>query len=127
MRGLTFLTTSVLCLTLGLGVGSATASPSKASSTQPSAKSTPAETLRPQLPKPSIQPAKAGKKPVRRSQRHSQAASKKDRITELARIQITGRPMRPQAVIEIPKEEPRFKSGTTKYNPRDKQYTRGKK
>ena len=117
MRGLTFLATSMLCLTFGLGVGSASAKPPATSKAAP--RSTPAETLRPELPKPSIQPAKptkAGQKPTRRAQRHSKAASKKDRITELARIQITGRQMRPQAVIEIPKQEHRFKPGTTQYN-----------
>jgi len=118
----------VLCLTFGLGVDSANAKPPATS--KATARSTPAETLRPELPKPSIQPAKAakpGQKPTRRAQRHSEAASKRDRITELARIRITGRQMRPQAVIEIPKQEHHFKSGTTQYSPRDKQYTRGKK
>ncbi|MEZ4370621.1 MAG: hypothetical protein R3B07_07340 [Polyangiaceae bacterium] len=123
MLRLTKLTTLTLTLALlGLGVSSAEAKP-KAKSASGSSR---AEALRAPTPKSSIDTPKqktAKGKPLRRSQRHSKEQSK-NKVQQIDRVIVTGRSMRPQAVIEIPKVEPKFKSGTTKYNPRDRAYER---
>ncbi|MCA9639228.1 MAG: hypothetical protein H6718_21475 [Polyangiaceae bacterium] len=122
MLRLTKLTTLTLTLALlGLGVSSAEAKP-KAKSASGSSR---AEALRAPTPKSSIDTPKAKTakgKPLRRSQRHSKAQSKKPRTERIDTVIVTGRAMRPQAVIEIPKVQPKFKSGTTKYSPRDRAY-----
>lgn len=115
MKRLNQLATLALSLAfLGLGVSHAEAKP-KAKTSSGSSR---AETLRAPTPKSSIDTPKqktAKGKPLRRSQRHSKAQSKKPRTERIDTVIVTGRAMRPQAVIEIPKVQPKFKSGTTKY------------
>ena len=124
MNRLTKLTTLALTLSLlGLGVSSAEAK-RKPKATSGTSR---AETLSAPKQKSSIDTPKAKTKrgkPLRRSQRHSKEQSKKPRTERLDAVIITGRQMRPQAVIEIPKVQHRFKTGTTKYNPRDRAYER---